>query len=344
MLSSLVVRNGLAVVNLYFHTGPIVRIAPNRYSLQDSDAVRTIYSAGSDFEKSDYYLPFGPSAVHAKDIFSEMSKSEHARKRKACSQMYAMSTLISYEPFVNKVNATFAAKLADFAKRKEPFDLFTWMQFYAFDVIGEITIGRSFGLIEAGYDKDGLLDAVDFGNVRYGATIGLLPEIHTWYLWLIKLTSIANHFAVTQRVILREIGKRMQGELLPDRRDFLAKCIELQEQGKMDDSQTNNVIGSNIGAGSDTTGISLSAVIYFLLRNPRCMREVRREIDEAFQGRDLTDVVTFQEGQRLVYLQAVIKEALRCHAAVGSILSRVVPAGGAHVAGQSFPGGVCSAI
>jgi cytochrome P450 len=74
------------------------------------------------------------------------------------------------------------------------------------------------------------------------------------------------------------------------------------------------------------------------------MREVRREIDEAFQGHGLTDIVTFQEGQKLVYLQAVIKEALRCHAAVGTILSRVVPAGGAHIAGQFFPGGVCSTI
>ena len=321
-----------------------MRIAPNRYSLSDPDAVRTIYSAGSDFAKSDFYLPFGPPTLHAKDIFSEISKAEHARKRKACSQMYAMSTLVSYEPFVNKVNATFVARLTDFAQKQEPFDLFTWMQFYAFDVIGEITIGRSFGLIEAGCDKDGLLNAVDFGNVRYGATIDLLPEIHPWYLRLIKPTSISNHFAVTQRVIVREIGKRMHGEVTSDRRDFLAKCIELQEQGKMDDSQTNNVVGSNIGAGSDTTGISLSAVIYFLLRHPRCMREVRREIDEAFRSLSSTDIVTFQEGQKLVYLQAVIKEALRCHAAVGTILSRVVPAGGAHIAGQFFPGGVRSTI
>ena len=321
-----------------------MRIAPNRYSLSDPDAVRVIYSAGSDFAKSDFYLPFGPPTLHSKDIFSETSKAEHARKRKACSQMYAMSTLVSYEPFVNKVNTTFVARLTDFAKRKEPFDLFTWMQFYAFDVVGEITIGQSFGLIEAGCDKDGLLDAIDFANVRYGATIGLLPEIHPWYLWFVKFASIANHFAVIQRVIVREIGKRMHGEASSDRRDFLAKCIELQEQGKMDSSQTNNVVGSNIGAGSDTTGISLSAVIYFLLRNPRCMREVRREIDEASKGLGLTDIVTFQEGQKLVYLQAVIKEALRCHAAVGTILSRVVPTGGAHIAGQFFPGGVCSII
>lgn len=325
------------------HTGPIVRIAPNRYSLSDPDSVRTIYSAGSDFAKSDFYLPFGPPMMHAKDIFSETSKAQHASKRKACSQMYAMSTLISYEPFVNKVNGEFVARLRDFAKNKKSFDLFTWMQFYAFDVIGEITIGESFGLIEAGHDKDGLLDAIDFGNVRYGAIVGLMPEIHSWYLWLVNtFASLPSHWKVTQRVITREITKHMEGEGPSDRQDFLSKCIESQKNGKMDRAQTNNVVGSNIGAGSDTTGISLSAVIHFLLENPRCMREVRKEIDETFKCRDLADIVNFQEGQKLVYLQAVIKEALRCHAAVGTILSRVVPPGGANLAGQFFPGGVSS--
>ncbi|KAK5723190.1 hypothetical protein LTR17_013910 [Elasticomyces elasticus] len=37
------------------------------------------------------------------------------------------------------------------------------------------------------------------------------------------------------------------------------------------------------------------------------------------------------------YLQAVIKEALRVHPAVGQPLSRLVPPGGAEIAGRYFP-------
>lgn len=254
--------------------------------------------------------------------------------------MYAMSSLVSYEPFVDKVNGDFMAALLDHAQHGRTFDLFTWMQFYAFDVIGEITLGRSFGLLEAGHDKDGLLHAVHVGSISYGSSIGLVPEIHPWYLWLQKVLPIDSHWKVTQRVILREIGARVQGVSTSDRMDFLAKCVELSKAGKLDQDTINNVVGTNIGAGSDTTGISMSAVIYFLMKNPACLQKLRDEIEAAAREGNLSNPVTFQEGQKLPYLQAVIKEALRLHAAVGQILSRVVPEGGAQIAGRHFPQGV----
>jgi cytochrome P450 len=254
--------------------------------------------------------------------------------------MYAMSSLVSYEPFVDKVNGEFLAALADHAQHGRAFDLFTWMQFYAFDVIGEITLGRSFGLLEAGHDKDGLLHAVHVGSISYGSSVGLIPEVHYLYNWLQKVLPIDSHWKVTQRVILREIGARLQGVSTSDRKDFLAKCIELSKAGKLDQSTINNVLGTNIGAGSDTTGISMSAVIYFLMNHPDCLQKLRDEIETAEGQGNLSNPVTFQEAQKLPYLQATIKEALRLHAAVGQILSRVVPEGGAHIAGRHFPQGV----
>ncbi|KAL1857872.1 hypothetical protein Plec18167_001724 [Paecilomyces lecythidis] len=274
-----------------------------------------------------------------RDVFSETSNEKHALERRKISSMYAMSSLVSYEPFVDKVNNEFMAKLADHAQYERSFDLFTWMQFYAFDVIGEITLGRSFGLIEAGYDKDGLLHAVHVGSISYGSMVGLVPEVHRWYLWFQNVFPIESHFEVTQRVIRREIGARMQGINLSDRKDFLAKCVELNKAGKLDQFTMNNVVGANIGAGSDTTGISMTAVIYFLMKHPDCLQKLRDEIDMATQQGNLSNPVTFQEGQKLSYLQATIKEALRLHAAVGQILSRVVPKGGAQLAGRHFPEG-----
>lgn len=256
--------------------------------------------------------------------------------------MYAMSSLVSYEPFVDKVNGEFMAALTDHAQHGHVFDLFTWMQFYAIDVIGEITLGRSFGLIEAGHDKDGLLHAVHVGSISYGSMVGLIPEIHPWYLWLQNILPIKSHWQVTQEVIQREIGARIQGVSTSDRKDFLAKCVELNKDGKLDQFTMNNVIGVNIGAGSDTTGISMTAIIYFLMKHPDCLKKLRDEIDTAARQGNLSDPITFQEAQKLSYLQAIIKEALRLHPAVGQILSRVVPEGGAQLAGRHFPHGVSS--
>lgn len=275
-----------------------------------------------------------------KDVFSETSNQRHAAQRKVISNMYAMSALVAYEPFVDKVNSELVAALVTHAAQQQEFDLFTWLQFYAFDVIGEITIGRSFGLIEAGYDKDGLLRAIHEGNIVYGSNMGLVPELHPWYKWVVETFNIKNHWKTLQFVIQREIKARMQGKTQPDRQDFLAKCVELSETGKIDQYTINNVVGSNIGAGSDTTGISLSATVYYLMKYPECLRKLRAELDTARVRGEVSEPITFQEAQQVPYLQAVIKEALRLHPAVGQILSRVVPEGGAELAGRFFPEGV----
>ncbi|RAO74216.1 uncharacterized protein BHQ10_010228 [Talaromyces amestolkiae] len=326
-------------VALHKQYGPIVRLAPNRYSISDPAAIRTIYGTGSKFSKSEYYDPFGGPIINHKDVFSEKNNQKHALERRKTSNLYAMSSLVSYEPYVDKVNREFMVALADNAQHNREFDLFTWMQFYAFDVIGEITFGRSFGLIEAGYDKDRLLHAAHVASINYGSNVGLVPEIHRPYFWLQSILPIESHWRVIQRVILREIGARVKGVSESDREDFLQKCVELTKSGKMDQSTMNNVLGSNVGAGSDTTGISLTAIIYFLMKNPTCLQKLRVELDTATREGALSDPVTFHEAQKLPYLQAIIKESLRMHAAVGQILSRVVPEGGTQLAGRYFPQG-----
>jgi cytochrome P450 len=322
--------------------GPIVRLAPNRYSISNPSAIRTIYGPGSKFYKSPYYIPFGAPALEHKDVFSETNNEKHALERRKTSAMYAMSALVSYEPFVDKVNAKFMAALSNHAAAGRAIDLFTWLQFYAFDVIGEITFGGSFGLLEAGHDKDGFLHAAHVASISYGSNVALVPELHHWYLWFQNMFPIASHWKTMQRTILREISGRIQGSTSSNREDFLAKCVSLAKAGKVDQFTINNVLGSNIGAGSDTTGISMTAVIYFLMKHPDCLRKLREEIDTAEREGRLSSPVLFQEGQRLAYLQATIKEASRLHPAVGQILSRVVPEGGARLAGRYFPPGVSS--
>jgi cytochrome P450 len=103
-------------------------------------------------------------------------------------------------------------------------------------------------------------------------------------------------------------------------------------------------------AGSETTAISLSAVFYYLLRNPSCYRKLQQEIDFAVAAGMIEDrpskMVAWSEAQNLPYLDACIKEAFRMHPAAGLPLERIVPAGGIEIDGQMIPGGTivgCSA-
>lgn len=90
---------------------------------------------------------------------------------------------------------------------------------------------------------------------------------------------------------------------------------------------------TNIGAGSDTTAISLSAVLYYVYTNPSTLRKLRDEIDATGIG----GIPAFKVAQSMPYFQAVMKEALRLHPATGLPLFRRVPKGGAVIAGRHFP-------
>ena len=97
---------------------------------------------------------------------------------------------------------------------------------------------------------------------------------------------------------------------------------------------------SNIFAGSDTTGISLTAVMFQLLKHPDKLHKLRQEIGEAERLGTISSPITFAESQKLPYLRAVIKDGLRLHPATGLPLWRQVPKDGAVICGQHFPAGV----
>jgi len=134
--------------------------------------------------------------------------------------------------------------------------------------------------------------------------------------------------------------------------DLLSKFLAAREARPefMTDTLVQTMAVSMAFAGSETTAISLSAVFYFLLKNPAALAALRAEIDAAAREGRFSDydtgLVTWHESQTLPYLDACVKEAFRLHPAPGLPMERVVPAGGLEIAGQSVKGGTivgCSA-
>lgn len=85
-------------------------------------------------------------------------------------------------------------------------------------------------------------------------------------------------------------------------------------------------------AGSDTTAITLRAIVYYVLKNPDVHHKLLQELDAA----NLRVPVPYRAVQSLLYLGAVIEEATRMHPAVGLLLERVVPAQGLTLPGGRF--------
>ena len=70
-----------------------------------------------------------------------------------------------------------------------------------------------------------------------------------------------------------------------------------------------------VGAGADTTAISVRAIVRFVCANPRVLRKVQAEIDEASASGKLSHIPYMAESTKLPYFQAVIKETLRVYPA-----------------------------
>lgn len=70
-----------------------------------------------------------------------------------------MSALVQYEPFVDNTTKLFLKQTEKlFVDKSEACDFTQWLQFYAFDVIGEITYSKRHGFIEHNKDVDGIVE------------------------------------------------------------------------------------------------------------------------------------------------------------------------------------------
>lgn len=118
--------------------GPIVRVAPNRYDFNTLEATRTIYRIGNAFPRSKYYVPFG--SQHGPNLLNELGNGPHGAMKRQLASLYSMSTLLSYEATVDNQTAIMRQKLENFAATGELVDIPQFFQYYAFDVIGMITV------------------------------------------------------------------------------------------------------------------------------------------------------------------------------------------------------------
>jgi cytochrome P450 len=153
---------------------------------------------------------------------------------------------------------------------------------------------------------------------------------------------------------LEEIAGSKSGgqEEMVRRGDLLSMFLKAQADRPefMTDERVLVMAVSMAFAGSETTAISLAAVFYYILKNPRCNYKLKEEIEAAVENGTIenrTDgLVTWAESQKLPYLDACIKEAFRLHPAAGLPLERITPPQGVEICGEHIPGGTivgCSA-
>ncbi|KAJ6163409.1 hypothetical protein N7497_003388 [Penicillium chrysogenum] len=345
------VANGRAEVtlhNLHQKHGDYVRLGPNVVSVRNLDALKTIYGINKGYEKVSPSCKklIGLSANIPKThfysvqqqlakgrptptLFSTTDENFHAAIKRPVSSAYSMSTLTEFEPFVDRTIHTLFGKLDEFVAEAKVCDIAAWLQYYAFDVIGELTFSKPLGFLEKGNDVDGIIVALEH-MLDYSGKVGIATDENP----LRSLFGGGSTGAVARfaRARLDErLNQQRTSPAAKTHKDFLDRFLEAKKEHPtiVNDNQVFSYTISNMNAGSDTTAISLRAILYYTLKDRRASMKLHQELTMALEENRISLPVSWKQSQeQLPYLDAVIKEALRLHPAVGLMLERVVPAEG----------------
>ena len=99
-----------------------------------------------------------PNGKPIPGIFATQDEGIHHMLKKPVSNAYSMTTLLSFEPYVDTTMEVFFRQLQNrFADTGQTCDLGAWLQMFAFDVIGGLTFSRRLGFLESGEDVNGVM-------------------------------------------------------------------------------------------------------------------------------------------------------------------------------------------
>ncbi|KAJ5112136.1 cytochrome protein [Penicillium argentinense] len=342
-------RYHLVIHELHKKYGPVVRIAPNVLDLDIPELTKTIYNTKAEYLKTEFY--HGSSAKSngkiIYNLFSECKPDVHALHKRPISKYYSMNGVLPLETHIDEMIAYFCQRLEenfmDGSNATESFRLEDWIAYYTWDVVGKATFSQPIGYLEKGYDFDHTLSTADTA-MDYFTMVGQMPILDHLLdknpVWRIGPPSFGN----ITNISIQHLMDRLQGKDThyhnPSKPDFLDKFIEAKEKypDVVDDMQIVSYLMINMIAGADTTGITLNAALYFSLKNPRVWNRLRAE----FPARCPSDppVVSYKSAREVPYLDAVVREAMRCHPGVAMLLERYVPNGGLNLPnGQHVPAG-----
>jgi cytochrome P450 len=251
--------------------------------------------------------------------------------RRKFNHTFSTSHVLKLDGLLNQGVSHLVDRLNAISDKKEPCDLFKWMKLWSLDSTGLTTFGTSFQGLESGSDTHGVLSMVRT-STAYSSIIGIYPKWHSW-LWMIFPTSFLGEKkarAFSQKQI-DEKEAAVAGQGSPC---FLDVWLRQKEDDKMLRADIRRGLGATL-AGVELVPVVIVTAIYEIYQQPSILKKVRQEVDDALSVA-CDGNITPEMTPRLPYLQAIVNETMRLHPLVGFLLPRVVPEGGANLAGYHF--------
>ncbi|EZF33938.1 hypothetical protein H109_05523 [Trichophyton interdigitale MR816] len=333
-------------INANQQYGPVARIGPNHLLTDDPEFIRKILAARSHYTRGPWFdsIRIDPEVPN---IVSERHPGRHNHLRHQMSGAYAGRDVEGLEDMIDE-------RIQDFVEVIERkwlsddngtnvFDIAQRVQFLAVDMITHICFGKPMGFVKTDSDVSDFLKTIE-SQLPIVQHFSVIIEINDLLHWLVGLPFMRrlivpssqdkSGIGIIMGITRNEVEKRQQSKSEP-KKDMLTSFMK----HGLSPSEAETELIISLVAGSDTTATAIRATLLAVASNPRVYARLTKEIDEAEATGKISSPIRDQEARRLPYLQACIKEGLRCFPPVAQLRERMVPAGGDTYNGQHIPEG-----
>ncbi|KAF4848036.1 Cytochrome P450 monooxygenase azaI [Colletotrichum siamense] len=316
---------------LHLQYGPAVRLGPSEASFQDPAAAQIIHRIKGEYLKADLYDKLITGVVN---VFTTRNLDVHKRQRRLLSSEMAESALQKHVPVVESNIRLALNRMRDDMEKNDYTDVYHWFLSMATDIIGELSFGESFRMLETGEENQYIKDmqsVAQAGGVR--VTFPFLLQLSK----LVNIPVISDAVANQERLIgyADQSIKRHQ-KLAQDKGDemnstLFSKLYDQVSGGNLSFIEVRDNAVGYIVAGSDTTASatfqefdecqqltimkanSLTYLVWLLCRHPEVRDILVAEL------RSLPSNFNYEQVKSLEYLGYVIEETLRLYPAAPAV-------------------------
>ncbi|KAK4621200.1 Cytochrome P450 monooxygenase [Fulvia fulva] len=321
---------------LHTKYGPYVRVAPNEIAVSDIEGFSQIHRIGTDFMKSEWYHKFTAQGDKY-SLLTMTNAKEHGARRRMFSRPLSHNFLFEHWHGTVKEMTTLAIRsMRDEATSKGKTNALMWFTLMASDVVGSLMQGESFGGLQLGGISelvDIVLERVKIGTIAYEIPIirsiqHLLEYIRLPRAYIPQIFHSHSDIANVAKFSVESIQNSDHTKNV-----FSNIAVEAEKGEKLDIPDMVNEAITFIIAGTDTTAVTLTYLLWLVLSRPELQAKLENETG--------TLPVNFAESdvEKLPLLNAVISETLRLHTPAPGALPRIVPPGGAIMGSIPIPAG-----
>ncbi|KAI0856087.1 cytochrome P450 [Xylaria cubensis] len=323
------------VHDLHLKYGPIVRVGPREVYVSDLEAVQRIFRIKNEFPKSKWYLDFNPGV---QSVFNTPDIALHRRFRRLLSSPLSESGLKVFLPQIEDKVSLAIQRMEEESKTRGVADIYKWWLFMTTDVIGELSFGESFRMLESGKVNQYVSDLQAAGQMSsYRSAFPSLFRFVLRYGIPFPLLSQASEFVTRIKKYSTESLQRHRDLVEKEGDDARLTVFSKVYKAENDESITLEEIRDNaqsyIVAGTDTTSNTLDFMVWSVCGHPEVKSKLMKELDL------LSDDFTYEDLRHVPYLDHIIDETLRRFPVVPAGLPREVPQGGAELCGYHIPAG-----